>query len=796
MQEKIIIKDIPTLALRGKVIFPGTSMHLDIGRDASIEAVKLSVKKDQRIFLIAQRDYTIDEPQSEDLFDVGVIAVIKDVVSKPGEKIIKAFVEGVSRAKIEKINQEDPCFICDVEEISDSGDYDEGSPMVIALRKKLGNYYRDFINLSAYDINPKQVKAFLDEKINKVADVIANDLIIDYEKKQSVLDIIDPVERIIKLCAIFRVENDIMQARRDIEAKVELVMEKNQRDYYFREKVKILLKELGEDDDIPGETARYKERINALDCSEQIRSKLLGECSKLSKMQNGSIDASVIRSYLDTALSMPFGIYTKDNFDLKRAERILDEDHFGMKKIKERFIEMLAVRSMTDSKKGNIICLVGPPGIGKTSIVRSVAKAMDRKYVRLSLGGVSDEAEIRGHRKTYVGAMPGRMVNALIQAKSFNPIILLDEIDKLGKNFRGDPASAMLEVLDPEQNFSFRDNYMELPIDLSSVLFITTANDPSMIPKPLYDRMEIIDLTSYSPEEKFMIAKNHLVKKLIALHGLNGNKLRFENSAIRYMIEAYTREAGVRRLEQLISSVCRKSAVRLKNNEVKRLIVSCETVKEFLGPEKYLSDTVEKEDLVGVVNGLAWTSVGGELLQVECITMDGDGKLELTGSLGDVMKESAKAALSYIRSVADRYGIDKEKFNSRNIHIHVPQGAVPKDGPSAGVTISTALLSALTGATVRHDVAMTGEITLTGRVLRIGGLKEKSMAAYKAGVKTVIIPEENLSDLYEIDEVVKDNINFIGVRRLDEVFESSICGFDCKTDVIISCGDNSEKEGV
>jgi len=459
---------------------------------------------------------------------------------------------------------------------------------------------------------------------------------------------------------------------------------------------------------------------------------------------------------------------------LSQARKTLDKDHYGLKKVKERFIEMLAVKERTDDMKGQIICLVGPPGIGKTSIVRSVAEAMGRKYVRMSLGGVSDESEIRGHRKTYIGAMPGRIINALTQAKTFNPIILLDEIDKLGRDYKGDPASALLEVLDPEQNNTFRDNYIEFPVDLSKVLFITTANDTSTIPGPLYDRMEVIELTSYTPEEKFNIAKNHLVKKQLKMHGLKGTNLRFNDDALRFIIESYTKEAGVRRLEQTIGAVCRKCVVRLSDENVKRITVTKSLVKELLGPEKYRKDELLSADSIGVVNGLAWTSVGGEILQVEAVTMNGDGKLQLTGSLGDVMKESAQAALSYIRSKSEKYGIDNDMFTKKNIHIHVPQGAVPKDGPSAGVTISTALLSVLTGRRVRRDVAMTGEISLTGRVLPIGGLKEKSMAAYKAGVKKIIIPQDNYSDLWEIDDVVKDNVEFIPVSKLDEVFDTAL----------------------
>ena len=631
-----------------------------------------------------------------------------------------------------------------------------------------------YVHLSQRDVDEAVAKVFFTDDAGEVADIVAGNTIPKYEARQELLEDLNPVTRLEKLYALLKEEVEILKCENDLESKVESVMEKNQKEYYLREKIRVISEELGEGEDSLSEIERYRKKISALTCTDEIRQKLMNECDKLSKMQGNTADATICRTYLDTALTIPFGVQTTDNYDLGRAEKILDDDHFGLKKIKERFIEMLAVKARTNDVKGQIICLVGPPGVGKTSIVRSVAKSMGRKYVRLSLGGVSDEAEIRGHRKTYVGAMPGRIVNALITAKTSNPIILLDEIDKLGRDYKGDPASAMLEVLDPEQNFAFRDNFMEFPIDLSKVLFITTANDVSTIPQPLYDRMEVIELTSYTPEEKFMIAKNHLIKKQTLMHGLSGRNIRWNDDAVRFIIESYTREAGVRRLEQTIGAICRKCVVRLSAAEINRITVTKALVKELLGPEKFKKEEILTEDEIGVVNGLAWTSVGGELLQVEAVTMRGDGKLELTGSLGDVMKESARAAYSFIRSKSDKYGIDDEMFAKKNIHIHVPQGAVPKDGPSAGVTIATALLSVLTGRKVRQNVAMTGEISLTGRVMPIGGLKEKSMAAYKAGVKTVIIPEDNKPDLYEIDDVVKKAIEFIAVSKLDEVFEIAV----------------------
>lgn len=774
MAVNLIYKAMPTVALRGIVLFPGMRFHFDVGRKKSIAAVKAAMHGNQKIFLVTQKEIEDEEPTSDALFSMGVIAEIKQVIKSTDNNFMRVVVEGICRASVIETLQSSPYFITDVKEKKSQKVKSENTDRAKAAVRMTKELFDAYVHLSQRDVDEAVAKVFFTDDPCEVADIVAGNSIPKYIDRQELLEDLNPVTRLEKLYALLMEEVEILKCENDLESKVENVMEKNQKEYYLREKIRVISEELGEGEDSLSEIEKYRNKIKALSCTDEIRQKLMSECDKLSKMQGNTADATICRTYLDTALSIPYGVYTTDNYDLERAQRILDDDHYGLRKIKERFIEMLAVKARTDNVRGQIICLVGPPGVGKTSIVRSVAKSMGRKYVRLSLGGVNDEAEIRGHRKTYVGAMPGRIVNALITAKTYNPIILLDEIDKLGKDYKGDPASAMLEVLDPEQNFAFRDNFMEFPIDLSKVLFITTANDVSTIPKPLYDRMEIIELTSYTPEEKFMIAKNHLVKKQTNMHGLSGRNLRWNDDAIRFIIESYTREAGVRRLEQTIGAICRKSVVKLADSGVKRITVTKSLVTDFLGPEKFKKEEILSDDTIGVVNGLAWTRVGGELLQVEAVTMKGDGKLELTGSLGDVMKESAKAAYSFIRSKADVYGIEDDMFTKKNIHIHVPQGAVPKDGPSAGVTIATVLLSVLSGKKVRQNVAMTGEISLTGRVLPIGGLKEKSMAAYKAGVKTVVIPEDNKPDLYDIDEVVKNSVEFIPVSNLDEVFEIAV----------------------
>ena len=774
MTDNLIYKALPALALRGMVMFPKMRLHFEVGRSKSVAAVNAAVHNEQMIFLVTQRDISVDDPTPEELYKIGVIAEIKQVIRNPGSNNLRVVVEGVCRAKVLNVLENDKYFIFDALRLESKkirpidSDYAEAT---VRMTKKI---FDSYMEATARQADGVASEVLFNEQPDYLADFIAMNALNDYRDRQMVLEELGPVARLEKLCSVLSRETELSLIEEDIEQKVQARLDKSQHEYYLREQIKVISEELGEGDDTLSEAEKYKEKILALSLDTEIEKKLMKECDRLSKLQGSSPDANVVRTYLDECLSLPWNTYTEDNFDLKKARKILDDEHFGMDKVKDRFIEMLAVRALSEKTRGQIICLVGPPGVGKTSIVRSVAKAMGRKYVRMSLGGVRDEAEIRGHRKTYIGAMPGRIVNALETAKSFNPIILLDEIDKLGNDYKGDPSSALLEALDPEQNNSFRDHYIEFPVDLSKVIFITTANDASAIPGPLYDRMEVIELSSYTLEEKMNIAKRHLVRKQRELHGLDGRSFRMSDSVLRFLIDNYTREAGVRRLEQLIAALCRKTAVKVASGEKGSASLTVSDIKEMLGPEKFRPDDVSKTDLVGVVNGLAWTSVGGELLQVEAVVMDGNGKLELTGSLGDVMKESAKAALSYIRSVASDYGIDSEVFKTKDIHIHVPQGAVPKDGPSAGVTISTALLSALTGVSVRHNVAMTGEISLTGRVMPIGGLREKSMAAFKSGMDTVMIPAENESDLWEVDPAVKEKINFIPVKRLSEVFSLAL----------------------
>ncbi len=778
MASGLTYKSIPVIPLRGIVVFPELRFHFEVGREKSIAAVDLAMADDQRVLLLTQRDIKKEEPTISDLYKVGVIAVIRQVTKDSETGSYKIVVETENRAVISKVIATEECFVCDAKQaksyLRDCSDYE-----LTAAIRAVKDSFEDYVVNAPADILEYARKVFFNENPYKLSDEIANTVLTKYEDRQAVLDELDVLSRLETLNLLLKKELEILHCEIDIENRTQAQMDKNQREYYLREKMRAISVELGGEEEPGFETQSYKEKIEALSCSDEVREKLLYECSKIAKMQSGGADASVVRVYLDTALALPFGEYSVDNFDLANARKQLDKDHYGLERIKERFVEMLAVRERTDSVKGQIICLVGPPGVGKTSIVRSIAEAMGRKYVRLALGGVNDEAEIRGHRKTYIGSMPGRIINALTQAKTMNPIVLLDEIDKLGTSYKGDPASALLEVLDPEQNNTFRDNYLEFPVDLSKVLFITTANDASAIPSPLFDRMEIIELSSYTPEEKLKIAKNHLIKKQMKMHRLNGNEVRFSDKAVRFIIDGYTREAGVRRLEQVIASLLRKCVVKLSESELKRISITPDVAKELLGPEKYLPESIEKEDLIGVVNGLAYTAVGGTITQIEVLTVPGTGKIELTGSLGDVMKESAKTALTYVHSVADKYGIDPEVFTKRDIHIHAPEGAVPKDGPSAGVTMATAILSALAKIKVDRYVAMTGELSLTGRVMKIGGLREKSMAAYKSGAKKVIIPKDNMPDLWEIDSEVKNNLEFIPVSSVNEVF--SVALKNCKT---------------
>ncbi|MCM1363827.1 MAG: endopeptidase La [Faecalibacterium sp.] len=783
MSENLIYTALPAVALRGLVMFPGMRLHFEIGREKSVTAIRAAVKNDQKVFLVTQRNASEDDPKPEGLFGMGVIAEIKQVIKNPNSKNIRVVVEGMCRARIVDVIGHESYFVVDVQEQQSLEIGLSRAEYADAMLRTTKQIFARYVEVTAKIVPEVSNEVVLNDDPDAVADFIAGNALQDCYDRQELLEQLDPVTRLEILCSMLVREIDVFSIEQKIEERVQTQIDENQNEYYLREKMRAIAIELGEGEDTLTEIEEYKAKILDACFEQDTEQKLLKECDKLAKMQSNSVDANVIRTYLDTCLSLPWNKFTKDNLMLDRARKVLDEDHYGMEKIKQRFIEMLAVQSLTSSIAGQIICLVGPPGVGKTSIVRSIARAMGRKYVRMSLGGVRDEAEIRGHRKTYVGAMPGRLITSIKQAGTFNPIILLDEIDKLGSDYKGDPSSALLEALDPEQNNAFTDHYIEFPVDLSKVIFITTANDSSMIPSALYDRMEVIDLTSYTLEDKLMIAKKHFVKKQRVMHGLNGNNIRFSDDSLKFLIDGYTREAGVRRLEQLIASICRKSAVMISDGETEKISVNRAVIQKMLGPVKFKSDEVSKKDLIGVVNGLAWTSVGGEMLQVETVVMDGNGKLELTGSLGDVMKESAKAAHSFIRSVADKYDIDKDVFKNKDIHIHVPQGAVPKDGPSAGVTISTALLSALTGRPVKQSVAMTGEISLTGRVMPIGGLKEKSMAAFKSGIRTVIIPKDNESDLWEVDEAVKSNVEFIAVTRLEDVFALALHDADEKKSI-------------
>ena len=774
MAVHLIYKSLPTVALRGMVVFPGMRLHFEVGREKSIRAIQTAVRETQKVFLVTQRSVAVEDPDRADLYEMGVIATVKQLVQSPDSQNVRVIVEGLSRAVITDFIKGSAYLVSDVKERRSTSIRSANADYVDALIRKTKAIFEEYAELTEKKAPDVALEVYLSQDPGHLADFIAGNALQNYEDRQRVLEELNPIKRLELLCAILTHEMTIFRIEDQIDQKVQDQMDQNQHEYYLREQLKVISDELGDTEDGVGEAQTYREKILSLGLEASIEQKLLKECSRLGKMQGTSPDANVIRTYLDTCLDLPWGVYTEDRLDLQHAREILDRDHYGMQKIKERFLEMLAVRALTDRPRAQIICLVGPPGVGKTSIVRSVAEAMGRNYVRMSLGGIRDEAEIRGHRKTYIGAMPGRIAAALTQAKSMNPILLLDEVDKLGADYKGDPSAALLEALDPEQNNTFRDHFLEFPLDLQQVLFITTANDASAIPGPLYDRMEVIELTSYTAEEKFHIARQHLLKKQLQLHGLTAAKLRVRDDVLRLLIERYTREAGVRRLEQLIAAVCRKGAVRLAESGRRSLTVNPALLEDMLGPPKYKEELPTQDNLVGVVNGLAWTSVGGELLQVEAVAMDGSGKLELTGSLGDVMKESAKAALSFVRSVADSYQIDRRVFRERDIHIHVPQGAVPKDGPSAGVTIATALLSALSGRPVRREIAMTGEISLTGRVMAIGGLREKSMAAYRSGISKVLIPRENESDLWEIDPAVKAQVEFLPVDRLEDVFRLAL----------------------
>ena len=779
MSEKVTIKverkklHLPTIALRGLVVFPNNLVHFEVGREKSIAAVEWAMANNSNVFLVAQKSMDTTEPQQADLFSYGVVAEVKQVLRVSGD-LVKVLVEGKYRAKLSALDASGDFLLSEVRPAPVRAGKADDAGETEALLRALKAGFDEYLGMNprlgkdvVFAIVSSDDPAFLSE-------YMPANLLFRYEDKQAVMDEGTLNGRLKKLIEMLRRECQVMKIEKEIAEKVNESMDKNQRDYYLHEQLHIISDELGEGDDTHAEADEYRRRITELHLAEDSEKKLLKEVDRLAKMQGSNQEATVIRTYLDTCLDLPWNTFTVDDLDISRAQQILDRDHYGLKKVKDRILETLAVRKLAPDVKAQIICLVGPPGVGKTSIARSIAESLGRKYVRISLGGVRDEAEIRGHRRTYIGAMPGKIITAMISAKSANPLMLLDEIDKLAGDFRGDPAAALLEALDPEQNSTFNDHFIDIPFDLSHVLFITTANDLGSIPGPLRDRMDVIELPSYTRVEKYNIARKHLLPKQLKACGLTG-KVTLSQSALYGIIDGYTREAGVRNLERTITSVLRKCARKIAAGEVESVSVTGTMLEQLLGPRFVKPDFLNRTNAVGIANGLAWTSVGGETLPIEVQVMDnGSGKITVTGSLGDVMKESAQLAVTWVRVHAAEYGIDPEKLKKCDLHIHAPEGAVPKDGPSAGVTLTTALVSCLSGIPVRGDVAMTGEITLHGNVLPIGGLREKSMAAYREGMKTVLIPKDNEPDLYEVDDEVKKNLTFLPMQSLTQVLNAAL----------------------
>lgn len=765
----------PILALRGLVLFPGMTLHFDVGRKASIKAIQYALENSCNIFMVTQRNTDDEKPMQTGLYSVGTVASVKQAVRiSSSSNTLRVVVEGLYRASLLEITDYAPYYRGFIKVRRDTVIRNADEQYEEALIRSAKQRFTQYSDISG-KIAPDIVISILESKsAGEIADLIAGNIYFPLEEKQHVLSELNPIRRLEYLIVVLQEEIEIVSLEDKIQRSVQDRMDKNQNEYYLREQIKAIYDELGEGENPEEEKDKYHRQIAALAMPDESKEKLLIEADRLAKMSPSSPDANVIRTYLDKCIALPWGKYTKDNLKLSSVRRTLDRDHYGLKDVKERITEMLAVRAVAPDIHGQIICLAGPPGVGKTSVAKSIASAMGRKYVRVALGGVHDEAEIRGHRRTYIGAIPGRIINALTDAGSANPVMLLDEIDKLSGDFKGDPASALLEVLDAEQNNTYVDHYIDLPFDLSKVLFITTANDKYSIPGPLLDRMEIIDLASYTHEEKFNIAKKHLIPKQMKEHNITKSNLKITDKALRLIIDGYTKEAGVRSLERQIAKLCRKSDLAIADGDDSLITVTDKNVEDYLGPVKFREDDNVITDDVGIVNGLAWTSVGGEMLQIEVAVLDGTGKTELTGSLGDVMKESAMTAISLIRSRCAQYCIDETFYKTKDIHIHCPEGAVPKDGPSAGVTMTTAVLSALSGIPVKGSVAMTGEITLRGRVLPIGGLKEKSMAAYRHGISTVLIPYGNASDIALIDEEVRKKVKFIPVRTIDEVFDAAL----------------------
>lgn len=764
------IEIMPVLALRGLVVFPDTVISFDVARKKSVAAVKYAAEHGGLLYAAAQREVFVEDPKEEDLYPIGCVVRVRQVL-KISDNTVKVLVDGLYRAKAGAVSF--GAFLsAGITRLEDKPI--KNRPVYLeSLIRRIRTQFEKYVEVYSNMAPDVVMQVAVSDDVGKLADFIASSVPAPYDDKQYILEQTDPVRRAKILIEMLDKEREIGEIDRRIGKKTKAAIDENQREYYLREQIKAISSELY-GDDTADEIDEYHMKVEALNADSSVKEALHKEVNKLAKMPGGAHEGTVVRGYLDTCLELPWNNYTKVSADIKRAAKILGRDIYGMNKVKERILEMLSVYALAPDIKGQIICLAGPPGVGKTSIGKTVAECMGRKFARISLGGVHDEAEIRGHRKTYIGAMPGKIIDAVRRAGSGNPLILLDEVDKLGSDYKGDPSSALLEVLDPEQNGTFTDNFIEIPYDLSHTVFIATANDLSTVPAPLLDRMEVIEIPSYTREEKLNIAKYHLVRKQEQRHGLNGRTFKITDGAIYSLIDFYTREAGVRRLERTIAALCRKSAKLIAEGSEKRVTVNAETVEKMLGHKRYKPEQILSRDEVGIINGLAWTSVGGEIMQLEVAVMEGTGKIELTGSLGDVMKESAMAAVSYVRSNAERFNIDTEFYKKLDIHIHATEAAVPKDGPSAGVAITTGLVSALTGRAVKRDVAMTGEVTIRGRVLPIGGLREKSMAAYTGGVKTVFIPADNVADLEDVDDIVKQNVSFIPVSFVDEIIEKAL----------------------
>ncbi len=765
------IERLPLIPLRGLSVFPFMVLHFDVGRDKSIKALEEAMLRNQHIFLTAQMDIDVDLPVKEDFFQVGTVSKIKQMLKLPGDAI-RVLVEGLYRAEILEIVGEEPYFEVDVR-IRYDNEHEKDVETEAMMRTVLRTFER-YVSVST-KVGPDVILSVSAiEDAGRFADVIASQLVLKTDEKQKIIEAYVPKERLQIIYEILVKEIEILEVEKQINDKVRTHINKVQKEYYLREQMKMIKQELGEENDLDDEIDEMLEQVRKLKLPKKIEEKIRKEIDRFSKMSSASAESNVIRSYVNWILELPWNKQTKDTLDLKKARRILDEDHYGLKSVKERVLEYLAVRQLTKSMKGPILCLVGPPGVGKTSIAKSVARSLNRKFVRMSLGGLRDEAEIRGHRRTYIGAIPGRIINGIKESGSKNPLFLFDEIDKLSSDFRGDPASALLEVLDPEQNKEFTDHYLEVPFDLSRVMFITTANSLATIPRPLLDRMEVIEISGYTEDEKVSIATKYLVPKQLKAHGLTDENISISEDAMHAMVNFYTRESGVRELERKIATVSRKAAAKIVEEDLPTLRVTKRNLDKYLGAPRYRYDEVGQTDQIGIVTGLAWTRVGGETLNVEVTPMKGTGKLVLTGQMGDVMKESARAGLSYIRSIAHQYDIPEDFYEKLDLHIHIPEGAIPKDGPSAGVTMATAVLSALTERPVDKFVAMTGEITLRGRVLPIGGLKEKSLAAKRAGIKKVLFPYENLKDLEDLPASVQKAITFIPVKNMDEVIAEAL----------------------